>query len=374
MKKNVFFIYVFSVSLLLSGCALPNAGPLAGKILKTNDIKVVDVTPALAEQMIQTAKAQQQNKINATLAALAHTDRVTDYRLSPGDTIQINLWTMSPWPGQENSSSGSDTNPAPISLGNFELDTHGNISLPYANQLHLSGNTEAEAEQAINQRYNSLKILQSPASSVTIHGSLKDSILVTGAIGKPSILPWNAGGMTMAEALTEAMGSGLSIEAKETASPGQETSETVTIYRKQQACLSLPMVSALENNIALQPGDKLIVHSRSAVKATVLGGGIFMPGSYGFGEIPSLAEVIAKAHGLNPDTANANHIFVFRQEANTSPVLYNFKFNGSAGMMALQKFPIADQDIVYVAESALIPISHVLNTIFEMALPATMAR
>ena len=375
MKSLIASMTALTAVLSLSGCTLPNGGPLAGTVQDTPSVPVVSVTPALARQMVLASRARQQATLDASLAALSHPAPLRDYHLCSGDNIQIALWTFSPWPGQSSSSSPNGTGgPAPIPLGTFQLDTHGDVTLPYANRVHLAGMTAASAEQTINHRYETLHILQSPSSSVTISGGARDSILVTGAIGKPSLLPWNPAGVTMAEALTQAMSDGASISPQTNASPGQQTATTVTVYRDRQLPVSLPIASALENSITLQPGDKLIVQSKPVVQTTVLGGGVMRAGGYGFGETPSLAQVLAQAQGLNPNAANAQHIFIFRQNLKMSPVLYDFNFNSGTGILTAQTFPIEDQDIIYVAESPIIPVSRVLNTIFQMALPATIAR
>ena len=356
----------------LTGCALPNGGPLAGTVQETRDTAVIKVTPALANQMILASRARQQALLDAALTALSGSFEKRDYRLHPGDSIQIALWTFSPLPGQAQSTSDSG-GPAPLPLGNFQLDVHGNVSLPYIRSVHLAGLTGPQAEQTINHYYESLHVMQSPSATVTIAGGSRSSILVTGSVGKPGILPWSPGGLTMAEALTLSMGNA-SAASSSAAVPGQQTATTVSVYRAGKDPVTLPIASALENAIALQPGDKLIVHSQPTVQALVLGGGATRAGSYGFGEVPSLAQVLAQAQGLNPNAANARHIFVFRQNMKTGSTLYDFDFNSGVGILTAQTFPIEDRDIVYVAESPLIPVSRVLNTIFQMALPATIAR
>lgn len=357
--------------LSLAGCALPNGGPLAGTVQETYDTAVVKVTPVLANRMILASRTRQQALLDAALTALSRSFEKQDYRLHPGDNIQIALWTFSPLPQAQSASDSGG--PAPLPLGNFQLDVHGNVSLPYIKSLHLAGLTGPQAEQIINHYYESLHVLQSPSATVTITGGSRSSVLVTGSVGKPSILPWRPDGLTMAEALTLSMGNA-SASSSSAAVPGQQTATTVSVYRAGQGPVTLPIASALENAIALQPGDKLIVHSQPTVQALVLGGGVTRAGSYGFGEVPSLAQVLAQAQGLNPNAANTRHIFVFRQSMKTGSTLYDFDFNSGDGILTAQIFPIEDRDIIYVAESPLIPISRVLNTIFQMALPATIAR
>ncbi|APH60013.1 Polysaccharide export protein [Granulibacter bethesdensis] len=366
--RPVGLIFVLVVYSILGACALPNAGPLANDVEQTKDVQIIQVTPDIAAQMVEQQKARQRTKISTALARLSNPVRHHDAILHPGDTVQVTLWSFPDalTANQVTASSG----PQQTKLGEFQIDTTGAITLPYVGKVVVGWKTEGNARKLIKQQFVTLGIVHDPDVTIT-HSNSHDAILVTGSTGEPKILTWNPGGVSLSHAITLALGNGTSTLSENSALSSSTNAISATVIRQGEET-DIPIPVALSSDIALQPADKVVIRREPAVHVTVGGGGVMNNGLYGFSKEPSLASALAEAHGLNPNAADSTRIFVFRQKTDIVPTLYVLSWKSGSGLMAAQLFPVEDGDIVYVAESPMVPVSRVINIIFQMALPAAM--
>ena len=86
-----------------------------------------------------------------------------------------------------------------------------------------------------------------------------------------------------------------------------------------------------------------------------------------------LAEVAPRAPAearRRPPVARDQH----RRVPGATPALFEFAGQGGASLLATQAFPMHDGDVVYVAEAPIVPVARLLNTVFQLALPASLAR
>lgn len=385
-RLSVALALTTSLSLTACGTSMPNAGPLAGEIEQAKSVSIVHVTPDMAAQMQTEAHDRQQSEITAALNHLALSQAANDYRLHAGDDLQISLWSFSEGGGggglgvDPSQSASSPTMASGIQgtpLGKFQIDASGSVTLPYAGRVVVDGKTESQARSAIMARYKALGILHNPDVTVRVAEG-HQGVLVTGATGQPQIVPWNAGGVSLSEAITLGLGNGTTtLNENSSSSSSSDTASTnaitVAVVRNGVET-DIPMSAALDQDITLHPKDKVIIRKRPAVQVTMLGGGIVRNGLLSFAKSPSLAATIAASQGLNPNTANSTKIFIFRQHYGQKPTLFTFSWTDGDGLAASQLFPMENNDIVYVAESPIIPVARVLNTIFQMAEPALIAR
>lgn len=356
----------------LQGCALPNAGPSAQSVTQVKGVDLVWMTAERARKMSQDIRAQEDLALNTALTKLEHAPALHEYRLAPGDMVSVSLWSFATG-GAPTSETAGTSAPQQTRLGDFQVDMEGTISLPYAGRTKIEGMTTEQARSCIASRFRHLGVMH--GSDVTISSTqVQNGIEVTGMIGSPKILSWNPGGLSLSRAITLALGDGSSALGNAGSQTDNDKAITATIIRQSDSVL-IPINEALTRTIPLRPADKIIIDKAPVAQVTVIGGGITRNGLYGFSENPSLASTIARASGLNPNAANRTRIFVFRQDASLSkPTLYVFSWAVGEGLVAAQRFIMKNRDIVYVAESPIVPISRVINTIFQLALPATIAR
>lgn len=357
----------------LSGCAsLPSAGPSAGAIGHAKDVDVVRVTPDYASAMAVQVKHEEADELQRSLIKLADTPPVSQIRFAPGDTLHVNLLTISPWSGS--SGGGMNLTPRQIDLGKYTVSPNGTIDLPYAGRVKVSRLTVSEAQEELSSRFAGLGIMQNPAIKVDALSVPQGGIIVTGAIGAPKTIQWNAAGMTLAEALTQAMGNGVDLLSNKDGGLNQSATE-VSIYRGNTVPVRLPMAAALEHMIELEPGDRIVVTHAPAVRIAVLGGGVSKDGEYNYASPPTLDQVLAQASGLNSNTANDHAIFILRRNTNgKKPTVYDFAWNKVDGLVAAQNFPLENGDVVYVAEAPIVSVQKAIGILFQLALPAQVLK
>lgn len=357
----------------LSACSLPNTGPSVATIRdseSTANVSVVKMTSVLAAQMLQQSQESTAKSIEDAVSRLSLATMLTDHRLQSGDMLSIHLWSYSPWPS--GTTIGAAGTPNAIDAGTFEVDAGGRIDLPYARSIKVSGLTKSQAQSLIAQTYVRMGVLQKPSVVVNLTDKETNGVLVTGAIGQPRIIPWSSGGLTTAKALTLAMGGGSALASS--VSPVSKGNEaTIVSVIRHGETVSLPLDVALQRDIPLTESDKIIVTQRASVQVTMMGGGLTKNGLYGFAERPSLAQALAQGQGLSGVTADSRAVFVYRL-VNGKHILYDFSWNKVDAILASQEFPLYDSDIIYVAESPVVPVTRVLNTIAQFAIVASIAR
>jgi len=367
-------LHWFAAPLLLgvAGCAaLPGTGPSAASMQRAPEVDVVDITPDVAKAAHEVAVAQEKASRDRALAALRAPSTEPDFRIQPGDTLDVTIWSFSPWPGSANPLAVG--NPGPIPLGTLAVEPDGAIQLPYAGRVDLAGMSMEQAQAAISARYAALRILQKPTAALKLAAAPRHDVLVTGAIGQPRTIPWSPAGLTLAQAITLSLGDGAAALGQGDLSQTRSATQ-VTVLRGEEAPVELPVVTALEERIPLHAGDRIVVRRDPAVKVTVLGGGTRKNGVLGFARRPTLAEALAEASGLDSNSASDHAVFVLRRRDHARPTLFDFAWNRPLGIVAAQEFPLEDGDLVYVAEAPIVAAQKVINLLFQATLPVQVLK
>lgn len=370
MKLNYSFA-PFMIVLGLGGCAsLPSAGPTAAGLSGAGDIRLVDVTPSYAEAARARVRSSEESRLLASLSRLPPTQAPTRTRFEAGDTLHVDLLTISPWSGGTNSG-GMNMTPSQINLGEYTVGPGGTITLPYAGRVRVAGLDVPQVQSMLSGRFASLGIMQNPAIKVDADSVPQGSVIVTGAVGSPKTIQWSPAGMTLAQALTMSLGNGTDLLTSNRSHGESRSATEVSIFRGNAKPVRLPMAAALEHVIPLERGDRIVVTRSPAVKVAVLGAGVSKDGEYDYAQPPTLAEVLAQASGLNDSVADDHAVFVLRQgHAGAKPTVYNFAWNKVDGLVASQDFPIENNEVVYVAEAPIIPVQRAVSILFQLALPA----
>ena len=359
-----------SLFLLLATAAcgiLPGAGPSLGTMKDSKAVEVVRVTPADAYDRAAALDREESAAIDRALAALQKPASEPSFTFGPGARIAMTLWSFSPRPGVT-------TGPAPTALGSYTVAADGAVLLPYVGKISLSGLTLQQAQDLVAKRFEALGLFQKPSVSIDVASSPQGQVLVTGAVGQPKAISWQPAGMTLAEALTQALGDGAALLGQEGNGPGRTVTTKVLVFRRQNPPVELPISAALERAIALQPGDRIVVRKEPAVEVTVLGAGVQGNGVFDFDRVPTLSEAIARGAGLNANAANDHAVFVLRERKGARPVLFDFSWNKAQGLVASHRFPLQSGDLVYVAEAPIVSVQRVINILFQVALPAQVLK
>jgi polysaccharide export outer membrane protein len=169
----------------------------------------------------------------AGLAAGAHAD---DFRIGPGDLLQIVVWKE-----------------AEASVPEVGVRVDGMVSLPYVREVQLAGLTPAEAEQLLAQKY--ARFIKDPDVTVVVKQINSTKIYVMGAVRREGSLLVRSP-MTVLQAIIEA--GGLTEYAK------QSKIYILRTTNGKQTRFSFDYAAAIkgartEQNILVQPGDSIVV-------------------------------------------------------------------------------------------------------------------
>jgi polysaccharide export outer membrane protein len=196
-----------------------------------------------------------------------------------------------------------------VTLPSRQIDTQGNISVPYAGNVHAAGLTPAEVEQEIDRDLGAHAL--HPQAIVSVVDRRADAVTVTGEVAAAAHFSLDPGGERMLGAIARAGGPRF---------PAYETMVVLQRRGRTERALLSEIMRDSRQNIALEPGDGIYVAHMPryflAMGATGPGQSIGLVNRrFTFDDSQlSLADALAKAGGLEDDRANAQAIFIYRFE------------------------------------------------------------
>ena len=366
-------------SFLLTSCTLPQPGPNVSEIKNTKNIEIIPMTIDEANKIAEISKIKYNKGIENSIKSITFgSNQKIDHKITIGDSLSIKV---------QGFTFAHDGSSQLITLVDTfsDVSSNGTINPPYLHHVHIAGMTIPDAQDLLTSHYKEIGQLDNLAVSLTRSNSNtkggaadSDGIIVTGTISHPEIIPWSGGSMTTARAITIAMSNGsntLNTGLNEDKDNERDSDFLVSISRKEKIIAEIPISIALEQDIPLQPADHIIIRRHSAVKAILMGGGINKNGVYNFPEQPTLAESIARAGGLNPNTADSSEIFIFHKDiGKDKPTVYTLKLRDASSIIMEQLFPIQNGDIVYVSEAEIVPVARLLSIMLQFGLAYSFAR
>jgi polysaccharide export outer membrane protein len=348
----------------LAACgSLPGGGPTLDA-MKEGDVDVIKVTPQMAAAESEAIDEREAADIQHVIEQLRAPQTPSSNLIGPGAKMNVTLWSYS--------ARLSSTGPTSLALGNATVIADGTISLPYAGRIAVNGLTPEQAGEKIARRMEELGLFQQPSIAIEMIFAPRGQVLVTGAVGEPKAISWPAQGLTLANAVSESLGNGAALLADD---DGKGHSATkISVVRSSMPSGDLPISIALEKDIPLAPGDRIIVKKAPAVRVSLLGPGMQTSGVFDFALRPTLSEVLGRGAGLNPNAANDRAVFVLREKDGQKPLLFDFAWDKGEGVVASHRFAMQSGDLVYVAEAPIMSVQRVMNILFQAAVPAQLAK
>lgn len=361
---------------LLAGCsAIPTSGPSRSQIEKSagstspEGIQVVDVTEQIARKLYA------ERGISSFAAVLGNG---TDFQqqLGVGDTIEVSIWEAPP--ATLFGASGADSrlglsNAHVTVLPDQAIDGDGNISVPFAGQLHAAGRTPAQLQRDIVARLRNLA--HDPQVLVKLSRNATSYATVVGDVVNSSRLPLTARGERLLDALASAGGV-------------RQPVDKVTIQvTRGSKLVSMPLDTVIrdpEQNIPLHAGDVVTAlfqpYSFMALGATGKNQEINFE-AQGI----TLAQALARAGGLEDSRSDAQGVFIFRLEDAKAlnwpdipvrttadgkvPVVYRLNLRDPNSFFAAQSFMMDNKDLLYVSNAPVAEVQKFLNVVFSVAYP-----
>lgn len=204
-----------------------------------------------------------------TLFLLGSAGYADEYRISPGDTLEVAVW------GYEDLSRTVIVRP------------DGNISLPVVGELRAQGATPNSLAQQIGTALS--RWVKNPRVSVIVKSFAQHQVFILGAVARPGVYPLQPG-LTIAEAIALAGGFTPSADRNNLAVLRREGARDVKFSVR---FTDNPSREDSAVRFVLQPGDNLIVPEATFT----ITGAVARPGVYPIGNLRNLEEALATAGG-----------------------------------------------------------------------------
>jgi polysaccharide export outer membrane protein len=178
-------------------------------------------------------------------------------------------------------------------------------------------------------------------------------VSVLGNAGKPGTYPIERGRTSLGELLAEV-------------APNQENPDMLAVtVRRGEASGTVRLSDVYSNpalDIALQPGDSVVLHS-IVENVTVLGAA----GVQGQVQIPerdfTVIDALGEARGLNPEAADPRAVFVMRAnpDPGAPPLVYQFNMRQPETIALANRFVLQDNDAILISGAPWAQVRQVLS-------------
>ena len=299
-------------ALLTSACGMPAAAPTASQIEKASepdwDVYVVKVTPPIVRALASFHDRGFPNSF-----------RFTNYSpqimLRPGDIVGVSIYETGGsslfgapvagappvTPGQA-SPPPAAAPPVTTTLPPQVIESDGQIIVPYAGRVRISGKTPIQAASVIESKLATQAVR--PQVIVSLVSNSSGAATVGGEVNRAGLVPLTLRGEKLLDVIAEAGG------------PKFPATETNVRVMRGNVVASLPLQQILtspEDNIGVQPNDSIVL-VRSPKTFVVMGASPKVS-QYNFDtEKVTVAEAIARAGGGIDAVSNLSGIFIFRNE------------------------------------------------------------
>ncbi len=374
--QHAFLVFL---SMFLTACgAMPTSGPSASAVrdIAYND----DQMRGVVVKKVDTAltKVLQKQKKLPLFSELFDTSQKPQYRVKPGDFLEVIIWEAPP--NILFGSPGLDPKTGAISSAKAEtLPTQmvmedGRITVPFAGHVYVTGLTTRQVEKTIEQRLSGQA--NRPQVLVRYAQNNASNVIVVGDLNKNARMPVTPKGETLLDAIASAGGAKEAL--KYTA---------VQLSRGTKTAI-LPLETIIRNpkeNITLLPDD--VVTAFYQPKKFSIMGAVGKNAEIPF-EVQgiSLAQALVRAGGFNDMRADPSGVFVFRFEKplkqnmdeehtvsadGTVPTVYEIDFKNPATFFITQNFMIEDKDVIYVANAQAVELEKFLSIVGRVVAPVT---
>jgi polysaccharide export outer membrane protein len=295
-----------------------------------------------------------------------------EIRVGVGDVIQVSVFSS---PGGLFAPSG-DVGARPgsfLTLPPHTVDKRGDISVPYAGEIHAAGRSLREIQRDIEARLAQRAIEPQVIVSLVEQNAAEVAVIGDASGGYRSKI--KASGERILDVIARAG----SIRY-----PGYEVFVTLQRGKRRETVFFPTLVNSPAENIYVAPGDIIYVHREQQrfVAVGALGSTGQTQGLTGYFTFDaaslSLAEAIGKAGGLLDSRADPGHVYLYRLEnrealaamgVNLSgfsttekliPTIYRANLRDPSSFFFTQQFPMRHKDIIYIANAEAVEVEKFL--------------
>jgi polysaccharide biosynthesis/export protein len=252
-----------------------------------------------------------------------------------------------------------------VTLPNQQVDTQGNITVPYAGAIKAQGRTAVQVQAAIVSALKNRAL--EPQAVVALVDQRASSISVLGEVGTPSRFPASASGERLLDAISRAGGP---------RNPGYDTWVMLEREGRQAAAPFAAILDQPANNIFVRPQDTIYVFTQP--QTFVAFGASGQQGQFPFGAWRlSIAEALGKTGGLNDNLADPASVYLYRGERRevaeqlgvdcarfggpVVPIIYNLNLRDPNGYFLATKFEMRNKDVIFTSNAQSVEASKLLT-------------
>lgn len=354
---------------VLGGCsAIPGAGPFDDTIKGDAEVSIKvkentlneyhDMRYALVDVTLPLTMYLSQENDAAQVYDWPDFAPLQGVRINIGDQLQVTIFEAMAGglfiPEQAGIRPGNF-----INLPTQTVDGSGTITIPYAGQIQAAGRLPSELEADIVERLKQRAIDPQAVVGFAARGGSEISVL--GQVNRAQRYSLNFNGERILDAIARAGGPvGLGHDMQ------------VTLQRKGTE-KTIPFDVLLQKpdaNIYLEPDDTVYVFQQP--KSYMVFGAAEVNGRHTFPRRElQLSEALADARGLRSNQADAEEVYIFRQEpkdrlsnlvdtddaekwagiGENVPTIYRVNLREAGGFLLAQQFEVRDGDVVYIADA-----------------------
>jgi len=353
--------------------ALPTSGPSARDIQQsaTASIRVVDVDDSIVQRLLE-------GRANKLFSEVFPGQPPHDQIVLPGDVLEVSIWEAPPVllfsaaAGAYTSSVSGASSANATTLPPQMITADGSIYVPFAGTLAVAGKSlpqvEADITRQLQGKANKPQVLVRLVANNTAY------VTIVGEVVNSTRMPLTPRGEHLLDALAAAGG---------TRQPVDKITLQVT---RGAAVHSLTLDTVIRDprqNIALQPGD-VVTALFQPLSFTALGAtGKNEEVNFEAKGI-SLAQGLARAGSLLDTRSNARGVFIFRLESSAVvglgetaataaggqvPVVYRVDLTDPRAFFLVQRFPVENKDILYVANAPAAQLQKFINLLVSTVYP-----
>ncbi|WP_172116993.1 polysaccharide export protein [Halomonas hibernica] len=352
-------LLVLVAASLLSGCALAPGGHIESNTRAAPIDDLVDIepiTPGLVATYRQTVSGAQpmSNELRAALETY-------QYRIGPGDVLSVTVYDHP----ELTIPAGGERSPA--EAGN-QVDTNGTIFYPFIGRVEVGGMTLEEVRSMLARRL--VAFIAEPQVDVSVAAFRSQKVYVSGSVENPGTLPVTNVPLTLRDAISQVGG------AQENAN-WHNIILTRDGEEQHLSLFALMREGDQRQNLLLQDGDMVHVPSASNQGVAIMGQ-VIRPGNLLVGnERITLTDAIARAGGINENSAEATGIFVVRpnqEPTNALATVYQLDVSNAIAFSLGSQFPLQPHDVVYVTTAPLARWNRVVSSLLpSVQLPGVAA-
>lgn len=298
---------------------------------------------------------------NAHLPAVTPGAPPPEYRIGPGDVINITVWD------HPELTAPAGTQTQNTTFNGQLVASNGDMYYPFVGTFHVAGMTTAELRAYLIDHLKAY--IKEPQVAVRVVSFQSDRVEVTGEVAKPGTITLNNTAKGVLQAIDQAGG----------LAPNASHRSAILIRHGKRYVIDLAGLlsgSRVVPNPVLEPGDSIHIPDNSGDEVFMLGA-VDKPQPVVIQQNQlSLLQAITQAGGLDTARANDSGVLVFRmpEHANAPATIYTLDLAKAANVFLATQFQLEPSDVVYVEatgfakyNSVIAQILPTVTTLFQLA-------